>query len=122
MSAKKRILIFTSSFPSPRNPVSGIFVEDLARSLVAHFEVVVLAPALPGVARCECRDADHPNRLQDLFQPADAIARDLPRFGSSESRRRGCGSVETVRLAADGWIDGGQRASAETGNGSRVPG
>lgn len=56
MSAKKRILIFTSSFPSPRNPVSGIFVEDLARSLVAHFEVVVLAPALPGVARCECRD------------------------------------------------------------------
>ena len=56
MDAKKRILIFTSSFPSPCNPVSGIFVEDLAKALVAHFEVIVLAPALPGAARCECRD------------------------------------------------------------------
>ena len=56
MDVKKRILIFTSSFPSPRNPVSGIFVEDLAKALVAHFEVIVLAPAFSGAARCECRD------------------------------------------------------------------
>lgn len=56
MDGKKRILLFTSSFPSSRNPVSGIFVEDLAKVLVAHFEVVVLAPALPEVERCEYRD------------------------------------------------------------------
>ena len=56
MAVKKRILIFTSSFPSPRNRISGIFVEDLTKALSAHFDVVVLAPALPGVDHCEYRD------------------------------------------------------------------
>ncbi len=57
MSApQKSILIFTSSFPHPGNPVSGIFVEELAREQAKVFRVVVLAPAVGKAPRQEDRD------------------------------------------------------------------
>lgn len=40
----KRVLVFTSSFPSRANPVSGPFIEALAREEAKKFQITVLAP------------------------------------------------------------------------------
>jgi glycosyltransferase involved in cell wall biosynthesis len=46
----RRILITTSTFPrDEQDPVTARFILDLALRLASHVEVVVLAPAVPGV-------------------------------------------------------------------------
>ena len=48
-SAIRRILLIPSSYPTQRFPVDGIFVEDQARALSEHFDVLVYGQRVYGL-------------------------------------------------------------------------
>lgn len=63
MSPKKKILIFTSTFPRWQNDTDPPFVFELARRLTTRFEVHVLAPAYPGAKDAELMEDIHVRRF-----------------------------------------------------------
>lgn len=54
-SDRSGILVFTSSFPHPANPVYGIFVYDFVRSVSSRAKITVLAPRFGGCRAFERR-------------------------------------------------------------------
>jgi glycosyltransferase involved in cell wall biosynthesis len=72
-TAKSRLLVLTSTYPRFRGDPQPAFVHELARRLTDRFEIDVVAPHAPGLAREEVLDGVRihrfryaPGRLEDL--------------------------------------------------------
>jgi glycosyltransferase involved in cell wall biosynthesis len=73
MDARPRLLVLTSTYPRFPGDAQPAFVHELARRLTDRFEIDVLAPHAPGLAKCEVLDGVRihrfryaPGRLENL--------------------------------------------------------
>jgi glycosyltransferase involved in cell wall biosynthesis len=71
---KKKLLVFTSTFPRWKNDTIPSFVYELSKRLTKKFEVYVLAPHYPGAKDFEIMDKMKVYRFHYFFKKYETLA------------------------------------------------
>ena len=71
---KRKLLVFTSTFPRWQNDTDPPFVYELSRRLTDDFEVTVLAPHYPGARRKEIMEGMQVYRFRYFFERFEKLA------------------------------------------------
>lgn len=71
---KKRILVFTSTFPRWKNDTIPPFVYELEKRLAKDFEIHILAPHFPGAKNTEIMDKLKIHRFHYFFEKFEKLA------------------------------------------------
>lgn len=71
---KKKLLVFTSTFPRWKNDTIPYFVYELSKQLTKSFDVSILAPSYPGAKDFEVMDKMKVYRFHYLFKKYETLA------------------------------------------------
>ncbi|MBU0484982.1 MAG: glycosyltransferase [Proteobacteria bacterium] len=71
---RKKLIVFTSTFPRWKDDTDPPFVYELSRRLVSDFEVHVLAPNYPGALRAETMDGMEVHRFRYFWSCFEKLA------------------------------------------------
>jgi len=74
MVAKKKLLVFASTFPRWKNDTIPPFVYELSRRLTGEFDVSILAPMFPGAKKDEVMDKMKVHRFRYFFRRYETLA------------------------------------------------
>ncbi len=100
------VLVYTSLFPSPRRPLQGLFVSELALALAGIAGVRVVKPVVAHQNTGEILSRTR-SFLHGGVIPVEApLSANVPRFfKGTDARLMALGSRAAFRRACEGWAD-----------------